>query len=361
MICSTIEQVDDFKIFCASERAMRCSAPLIESSAQANQEFIETRSIQAPKMPITGSFVYAHAPNYRGRPMNNAGYSGWMQALGCLVDLGIDTIILQASLWNELNECDYPSKAFANMKFFDVVDPLLKAAKSHGLTVFLGGYGSLTGWKEQLSAEDINGEDSRQTLCFKELIARYRGQFSGFYFMPETAFHGERDIDKEEKLNQLYRGFCGTIKSMAPELAILMSPATFFHPGKTADMIAAWNHILSRVPLDIMAPQDSIGCCVNTLSHQEETFAAWNEICIKNGLTFWSNVEVFQRYGDVRSINHSIPASPERIAFQINHASKFVSKLIAWELLYYQSDDCGEAGRRLAEFLRFNKHDKKQK
>ena len=130
-----------------------------------------------------------------------------------------------------------------------------------------------------------------------------------------------------------------------------MSPATKYFPAKMPEMIDSWLAILDEVPLDIMAPQDSIGTCGNELVHQAETYKAWAEICNKKDITFWSNIEIFERKDSIDGASHSIPASPERVTAQINNAVPYAEKLICWEAPYYMFDTIAKSNS-LCEFLK---------
>ena len=72
---------------------------------QRNRAAVEAAGLQEPKMPITGSFIYAHPPNYKGAETINWDKKMWLQELSRLKGYGIDTVIFQAALWSELQEC----------------------------------------------------------------------------------------------------------------------------------------------------------------------------------------------------------------------------------------------------------------
>jgi hypothetical protein len=344
----TIEKVEDFKLFIASEKARKHAEPKAVQTRESNRKFLTVNPPVSPQMPITGTFVYPHPPNYRGCPTHHYSVNDWTEKLQDLKTLGMDTIILQASVWNELEECYYPSTCFSKFKQWNVVEPMLEAAKITDMVVYLGGYGSVAGWKEHLTQGDIDKEKENHITCFHELL-KYRELFDGIYFVPETAFAGTRDNEKEKFLNEIYRDYCTTIKREAPEKMILMSPATIYCPDKTSEMVDSWLTILADVPLDIMAPQDSIGTCENELKYQAETYKAWAEVCYKCGIKFWSNIEIFERKDLIVGVSHSIPASPERVSAQINHAAPYVEKLICWEAPYYLYS--GREGQKLKELL----------
>ncbi len=103
-------------------------------------------------------------------------------------------------------------------------------------------------------------------------------------------------------------------------------------------MADSWLEMLDGVPLDILAPQDSIGTCGNQLRHAEAMYKVWNAVCKERGVVFWSNIEIFQRGEDLSLLNHSFTADPERVVAQINLAAPFAEKLLCWEAPYYLCD-----------------------
>ena len=330
-----IIDIEDFSLFTASQRAREMIEPKIAKAKTDNLKFLSENRQASPQMPITGTFIYAHPPNYYGRPMHNYQLADWIKLMQELKAIGMDTVILQASIWNELDECYYPSQHFTYKKNWNVVEPMLSAAETTGMKVFLGGYGSATGWRDDLTPEIIQQEKNNQRSCFKELLKLYRGRFAGIYFAPETAYFGERNRKKELFLNDLYCDFCNEVREADPNMQILMSPATKYFPGKMDEMADSWLAIMHDVPLDIMAPQDSIGTCGNLLRHQPETYKIWYQICQQQGISFWSNIEIFERKDQITGTDYNLPASPQRIAAQINHATPYAKKLICWEAPFY--------------------------
>lgn len=348
---------ESHKLFLPTAKARQYAEPMIVAGKEANLRYLAQHKQTVPKMPITGSFVYPHPPNYRGICTLHYGKKEWIKMLNNLKRMGMDTIILQAAVWNELRECYYPSKHFAGHHSWNVVEPMLEAAKETGLAVFLGGYGSVTGWAEKLNSNMMEEEKLNQSACYRELL-KYRSLFDGFYFAPETAYCGTRDVGREKFLNELYREFFCEIKEKTPDMQILMSPATKYFPDKMEEMKAAWMALLNRVPLDIMAPQDSIGSCGNQLCHQHETYRAWTEVCRDLNIRFWSNIELFERQDRLEGDSYNYTASPERVAAQINNAAPYAEKLICWEAPYYLGPDSGRKGAILRKFLNEAEQDK---
>lgn len=315
-----------------------------------NDEYLKDFPPTAPEKPITGSFIYAHPPNYCGAEALFWNTADWKRELTRLKSYGLDTLVFQASLWNELQECYYPSELFKSYRTWNVVEPMLEAANDLGFTVYLGGYGSVTCWRERLSSQMISDEVERQVGCFKELL-RYRDAFHGFYFSPESAYSGKRDLTMENFLGELYHRFFSEIRNADDRLKILMSPATFYYANGMEEMKNSWCQVFASDHPDIIAPQDSIGCGCITLKHQVEAIKIWHEICEDRHIEHWSNVESFDSCEPYDDEHSRCAAQPERIIAQINHAAPYVTKLISWELLYYTNPELHPAGIPMTKAL----------
>ncbi|MBR2439676.1 MAG: DUF4434 domain-containing protein [Lentisphaeria bacterium] len=325
-----------FNIFEPAPEIIPESLKIVTEKNAVNQNFLSEMSPDEKMKPgksITGSFIYAHAPDYVGNYTLNWGVPEWKKAFEKLRKKQVDTVILQASVWNELNEVYYSSKTFSSFNGWNVVEPMLHAAKEAGMTVFLGGYGSISGWNMNLNDKDVLLEIERQTTCLSELL-RYRELFDGVYYSPETAFRGVRDLQREQRLHWIYQTYFSKIKEMAPEKKILMSPASKWIPGKEEDFIASWLALFDDVPLDILAPQDSIGCSGCTLDVMPQMWKLWRTVTDRAGITLWANIELFERmeFGGPEPFK---TASADRIRQQCRAVAPFVEKCICWEALYF--------------------------
>ena len=345
-----IQEVDDFVIFMASDDIIDETNAKYAESNRENELFLANNPDAEVTLPITGTFICAQPPNYRGLPMLHATEEEWTEKFKLLKSFGVDTVIYQAAVWNELETVYYPSKRFAGYRKFDSLGKVLSAAETVGFDVYLGGYGSVAGWCMGKDPAFVQQEKDNHFAVQDELFELYGGRFKGIYFAPETAYRGERDFYAENALNSIYRDFCDRLKSLHPDCEILMSPATKYFEGKLDEMVESWNVILDGVKLDIMAPQDSIGCCGNVLKHQKETFQVWKRICDTHNIRFWSNVELFENI-KLPGIDHSMAADPRRIAHQMAHAAEGAEKLISWEMLFFTDDRSGERAAHLRKFL----------
>ncbi len=341
-----ITKIDDFNIFEPSLQASEKNRPLLDLSIVKNHEFLKTFIVPLKNpMPVSGSFIYAHPPDYAGCPTLNWNSGTWAELFIEMKQAGLDTVIFQASIWHELGEAYYNSDYFKNIyKTYPVIEPMLIAAKKIGMHVYLGGYGCTIGWSKCIDKKTVNAEVNKQLYCIKELL-EYRDLFEGVYFTPETAVSVNRDVKKEKFLNELYCRYFSELKSLSPQHKILMCPATKHGDFNGEIIIEGWSNVLNKVPLDIMAPQDSIGCAGCNLGIQQAAWDTWAKICDNSGIKLWANVELFER----RSFGGAVPfvpAAPERIMAQINNVSSFVKKIICWEYPYFAGTK-GAAGSEL--------------
>ena len=174
-----IKQLDSYSVFlppvgyCDTPESLARRA----ARAEANRIYTEEHATEKAQGQITGSFIYAHPPNYRGAEAVTYSQSDWKRELSRLKGFGIDTVIFQASVWDELHECYYKSELFKDYKYFNVVEPMLAAANELGLTIFLGAVGSVTCWHEKLNNQIIDGEVAKQIGCFDELCKSWSSVF----------------------------------------------------------------------------------------------------------------------------------------------------------------------------------------
>ena len=325
-----------FNIFEPAPEIIPASREKVDAGIAVNKRVLQNLSAEekaAPAMPVTGTFLCAHAPDYVGTPTLLWDTAQWKTALEKLREKKIDTVIFQASVWNELHEVYYSSKKFASFRSWNVVEPMLLAARDCGMTVFLGGYGSVSGWSPLLTEQEEKEEIDRQCGCFEELMT-YKELFDGIYYAPETAFSGVRNRQKEERLHNIYQTYFRRIKELAPEKKILISPASRWIPSKEQEFFEAWTSLFEDVPLDILAPQDSIGCGGCTLENISAMWQLWRRTADSLGITLWANTELFERitFGGPKPFKN---AEKERIFQQRRAVSPFVEKCICWEALYF--------------------------
>jgi len=318
---------------------------LMEKGLRANRDYLAALTTLPTEGRITGSFIYAHPPDYVGRPTMDYGVAEWRQLLSELKELGLDTVIYQAAAWVEVRECYYPSKKFSDYKTWNSLEALIETVAAEGMTLFLGGLGNMLAFDEKATAETLAADRDAQLACFRELMI-YRGGFHGFYMSPETGFPGQRQPEREKLLNGYFTQVCQGVKELMPELPILMSPGTYYTEDKEQAIYQFLYNLFAGCPVDIVAPQDSIGTFGNRLPHLKRSFEIWKRVCDELGITLWVNAESFERV-KMGTPSDFVPADFARLSVQLAHAQQVGSKIVSWEVPYFYSPQAGERGIKL--------------
>ncbi len=321
---------------------------LIESGVEANNRFLAGSTGKPYGGRLTGTFIYSHPPDYVGRPTMHWDQNDWLGMLRELKELGIDTVIYQAAAWLEVRECSYPSQLLKDFTAWNSLEPLCQAVNAEGMTLFLGGLGNLMAFDEKASDEAIRKDTEMQLGIFAELVRMYRGGFHGFYMSPETAFPGQRQPEREQRLNRYFKDICQGVKTILPGVPVLASPATFYTPGLEADIHDFLYNLFQGVPIDYMTPQDSIGTFGNRLENLKHSFEIWKRLSNEIGFHLWVNVESFQRVR-IGTNSDFVPADFQRLAVQLENAHQVGEKIVSWEIPYFYSPLAGERGIRLRQ------------
>ena len=328
-----VKQFGEFKLFQPTEEEAEGGA-IVFRTVEFNNAFIaKNNEPPADALPITGTFVAAHAPDYVGTPTLHWDVARWRDEFRRLKAKGMDTAVLQAAAWKELEECYYPSRALADFTAFDVVAPLVEAAAECGVTLHLGALGTVTGWS-MLSGDALAGEIELHKAVLRELAERFGDAIAGFYFPCETAYRGVRDVAHEEQYAEILKVFCETARQLLPGGKIVMSPSSKYFAGKEEEFLGCWKSIFSKATPDILVPQDSIGCGGCDLQTQPAMWRLWDRLAKSLKMALWANIELFER----RSFGGEAPfvtASPQRVAWQRANVTPCVSKCICWEALCF--------------------------
>lgn len=341
-------ELEDFTLVVPGPEDRQWIEGMMKYGHELNRPYLEAFAEPPQGGKLTGSFIYSHPPDYIGRPTIHWGVSEWRGLFQELKEMGIDTVIHQAAAWVEVKECNYRSKLFADYRTWNTFDPLVEAVAAEDMTFFIGGLGNLLAFDEKATAETLAVDRDLQLACFRELLDIYRGGFHGFYMSPETGFPGQRQPEREKLLNTYYKEVCGGIKEALPEIPILLSPATFYQPGKDTEIHDFLYNLFKDCAIDILCPQDSIGTFGNRLPHLKPSFAIWKQVCQEIGCELWVNAESFERV-TIGTTQDFVPADFKRLAVQLFHASQVGKKIVSWEVPYFYSPLAGERGIQLRQ------------
>lgn len=303
----------------------------------------------SPKAMLSGSFVYAHPPDYRGRPTLRYTVDDWRVQFREFKELGIHIAILQAAAWVDFEECYYPSELFGSYKTWNVVEPMLAAAAAEHMTVYLGAAGLLyTDIELGITAGDRTRPAAcarRELACYRELLDRYKGQFHGYYLVPETGYSPDPDGRLVAGWHPFFERVTNGVKELTPELPILTSPWTSISPGQEGQAIDFLTRLHKLCPITAFAPQDSIGTFSN-LGFLERGIRVWREVCANTGAELWMNCESFSITNFGGPVCTIVAADFERFAVQLATAKRLGAKqLVTWEAGHFL-DPHGDARAR---------------
>ena len=341
---------DDFQIYLPPDNMDEAAEmKRVISFNQRNIEFIRNFKLPEKQTRIKTSFVYAHPADYKGRPMVHATVAEWRTALQELKAKGIDSVIFQSALWREINECFYMSKNFSFLKCNPVIEHLTEAAEIENIKVYLGGYGSVAGWRETFSEEELKKEIAEHKRCFDEL--KQFKSVAGFYFPSETSYFDSRLPEKEKRMNYLYRNFVDMVKSYNSDLRVISSPATMHRVEKNEEFKDFWHSILENSHMDIIMPQDCIGNACSELSELDAQWKAWKDVTSAHNIELWSHTEIFERRSYMQKVNLH-PCHPDRVAVQLALTAPYVTNHACWEMHYFANPASGSEGERLDNYFR---------
>ena len=319
---------------------------------KGNRYLASLKQTPVPEKKITGSFIYAHPPDYR-YSMLNCTARQWYEHLVRLQQFGVDTVIFQAAAWKELNECYYPSKCFRTMTIFDALTPAMEAAAKLKLNFFMGEFGTVDNWQGLWDGteDSIAHEQELHRVCLEELFQLYEGGFQGVYFTSESGYNGSRDLKFEKAVARFYGTLFSSVRHRYPGIPLMLSPYTVDCKEKNEGMADYWCSIFSEAAPDILAPQDSIGTHCTTLDAQNGLYSQWWKAAQRLGCHLWANVEIFDILFPAPGKTQLIPAPVERIMAQMRNASHFAEKLICWEMLSMTDEKFHPLGKNLREFF----------
>ena len=317
----------EFKYFEPSAKAAEAAQSLCAKAEYENNAYCWTPPEEPP--PITGTFIYAHPPDYRGVPTLDWSTAQWKDLFGKFKSAGINTVIFQAALWNELKECYYRSERFKHFRIYPVLEAMLPAAEACGMELFIGTYGSISG---QVETANPGQEFAAQLDCLHEISKLCSGDWN-LYLPQEALITSPRNMYLEKFMRNLMECVFAEFRRISPTGKILMSPATM--SSAETEHVAGWLNIFSKMKPDILAPQDSIGTCCCTLPHGRAMWRKWGEIADCREIELWANIEIFERIS-FSGITPFRTASEKRIKQQLDNAAEFVSKTICWEYPFFK-------------------------
>mgnify|MGYP003606342508 CR=1 FL=1 len=355
-----VTAIDDFVVVAGQQPGPSC-LDKFKACERRNAEILAKAGDFQPHGLLGGSFICAHPPDYRGRPSLHFSVADWRALFREFKEIGIDTVIWQASVWTDLKECYYPSRIFSGFKQWNVVEPMMEAVRAEMMTLYLGTMGFMNG-DVSLGIRDADLSKANETAdtelaCFTELRHLYGNEFHGYYLSHEVAFWPGRPPAVFKHGGAYFERVTAGIKEVAPELNILASPETYYSKGCEQESMDGMMECFGQAHIDVFAPMDCIGQAqdIGTL---ETELGVWKEICRAKGSEFWANCESFMitdPQGDVIQIE---AADPKRFLYQMTVADRIgAKKLVTWEAMHFMNPAGDPKARSLrAAYQQYRNH-----
>lgn len=302
--------------------AMRCFLLLVLLSIMISP------SIRAEKISITGTFIQLNAST------GKKAQAYWNDQMKGMSALGMDTVVVQYVAYDRYYH--YPSLIKGvNPSQDDVIMKILNAAREFKLKVFLGLQMDGDFWKQRF---DLEKRVELNTATLNELHQRYGGHSGlGGWYLPEEI----DDQTAERAYADDLLDYLGRLSKRAGELSklpVLISP--FFGKDVNIQTYSKWwdENALPKIKVDIVAMQDGVGTHRVSLENLSAVYSNLAPIFNKNGVRFWSNVEVFDQKAGWPVNDKAWSARPalhQRVKKQVEITGPFVSKVIVFEYSQY--------------------------
>ncbi len=301
---------------------------------------------------LCGSFMQPGA--FKGHSL-----SRMKEHLGYMLDVGIDTLILQ---WSFVTEGDKVSSVFYESSFgadkkaasYDesgkmLLDTILSAAEELGVKVFIGLNENPEWWNKYVTDKawltdqaELGIEGAKQ--IYDTYKSKYPNAVHGWYFVFEFSNINATDamLDNASYLLRTYRN---GLYDIDPEMPMMLSPfvtASGPSPEKTGEM---WEKVFAKAdfrPGDIFCCQDSVGAGHITMDMLDDFYREIKEaVDTVEGFRFWANNEDFTQ-------SDWTTAPLNRFVEQMNISAKYVEAHVTFAYSHYQNPDMGKEGQHLA-------------
>ncbi len=279
--------------------------------------------------------------------------------LGYMLDVGIDTLILQ---WSFVTEGDKVSSVFYESSFGAdkktascdesgkmLLNTILAAAEEMGVKVFIGLNENPEWWNKYVTDKnwltdqaELGIEGAKQ--IYDTYKSKYPNAVHGWYFVFEFSNMNATDAQLDNA-SYLLRTYRNGLYDIDPEMPLMLSPfvtASGPSPEKTGEM---WEKVFAKAefrPGDIFCCQDSVGAGHITMDMLDDFYREIKEaVDTVEGFKFWANNEDFTH-------TDWTTAPLNRFVEQMNISAKYVEAHVTFAYSHYQNPDMGKTGQHLA-------------
>jgi hypothetical protein len=272
--------------------------------------------------------------------------AAWRREMDAVRSAGIDLVIVQ---WLE-----HENRRFipADSNACDPTRVILDYADEHHMRVFLG-LATIDRWHERITYPHYLDRAALLSMRLADKAwARYgrHPSFAGWYIPQELRYY-EFTPEYISALRGFLKRQADHCRAVSGGKPVSVSPCLAQSPSPEA-FRKLFGELLAGSGIDIVILQDGVGA--NRQGRHLDTnvapyFAAMREICARNEIELWSDIEIFRHrpQGSGRE-----PASIERILAQIDAESPFVSSFVMFDFFHYMSPYRGDAQKKLNEEYR---------
>ena len=292
---------------------------------------------------IKGTFI-----TFSGK--NNWDPDKWDTHMKEMQEIGIETLIIQYSAYNESIWCKSENSYSVN-KHINALSGLLEAARNNNIGVYVGLYFNEEFWENTTDEEILNTHAQRSIDLAKEIWDQYSDNtsFKGWYISHEPApyyYNIEKNFNilKDNLVNPI-ADYCEHISS----LPVAIAPFFNFNFSNSS-VFSTFMKRLGSCNLDIIIVQDGIGVEHCTLSELAEYYAAGSRGLYEEGNfkgAFWADIETFKQMPD-----SFIPESFDIVLQKLRIVDDYVSNIVIYQ---YYSNLCPDGpNKESAKKLRDN-------
>ncbi|MFH0793937.1 MAG: DUF4434 domain-containing protein [bacterium] len=296
---------------------------------------------------ITGTFVSLSSPEQIALWTNPKWTASEFRAMR---SAGFDTLFVWPGFGTT---CCYPFRKFGfSATAGDPAAALLESAGKAGFRVYLSLPSLMHDWMVA-DPDELDAVVRRSASIAESMIGRYgdHAHLEGWY-VPYELCDG---FILESRDPALLPGFLGRLSSAFRRLDPLrpVAQAPYFRTRQDLSSFARfWKRVLETAGMDILVMQDTVGKFKeDRIAETPAYYSILQEVCLRLGVRFWTDLEVYDLLHGVPLDYKSWaakPAAAQRVFRQVATQSPYVEKIICWQFQTFMSPNAVDpAARRL--------------
>ena len=308
-------------------------------------------AVPAGNPGIAGTFIQLN------RSVATNSVDTWKADLAKMRAVGINTLIVQWSV--EKPVAYFRTNSLPCAEQYDTIKRLFEAVHGSGMTVYLGLENDPDYWTQIKSRDRVLRDYFLLRVAANEQVQK--GLLAAFELMPEwVGYYIPDEVDDLSWRHPSKQGFIQgylslmtrRLKANDPKRAVAVSA---FFRGRTAPDIFGRNlvDLTTRTDphVDIVLVQDGVGVGDPPDRYVPTYLKTLREMWPPKGPQFWVVVEAFRQTSSANAPFAAEPASPERLAGQIESAGACADRSILFTFNDYAHPGRGAAAAALYKSL----------